>query len=328
MDLSIILPVYNVEKYIRSCIESIFRQGLDEDAFEIIIVNDGTPDKSMEAIADIIAQHDNITVIEQKNQGLSVVRNTGIARARGEYILMPDSDDMLIDNSLPKLLKKAIESQADIIVADFLVSSNSKKIEDLTHYKQERFEFKEKTGEELFLEDLNPNQCYVWRSLFRNEFIRKNQLSFVPEVFYQDVPFTHEAYLKAKKCIRTTWKLNVYRRGRQGAATASFNKKKALDFCTVITKTWELRLLPNLTPTVLCKLNDDIYASFIATIYASLHIFKDTSVLIEILDDLKQKAPDLKFSHGIKQKTETILFRYMPHLYVILRKLYRKDRKH
>ena len=116
MDLSIILPVYNVEKYIRSCIESIFRQGLDEDAFEIIIVNDGTPDKSMEAIADIIAQHDNITVIEQKNQGLSVVRNTGIARARGEYILMPDSDDMLIDNSLPKLLEKAIESQADIIV--------------------------------------------------------------------------------------------------------------------------------------------------------------------------------------------------------------------
>ena len=96
---------------------------------------------------------------------------------------MPDSDDMLIDNSLPQLLEKAIESQVDIIVADFLVSSNSKKIENLINIKQERFEFKEKTGEELFLEDLNTNQCYVWRALYRNKFIRKNQLSFVPDVY-------------------------------------------------------------------------------------------------------------------------------------------------
>jgi len=326
--LSIIVPVYNVEKYIHTCIESLYRQNLDEKVFEVIIVNDGTKDHSMEVIQDIISQHANITVINQENLSLSVARNNGIAAAKGEYILMPDSDDMLIDNSLPQLLEKAIESQVDIIVADFLVSSNSKKIENLINIKQERFEFKEKTGEELFLEDLNPNQCYVWRALYRNKFIRKNQLSFVPDVYYQDVPFTHEAYLKANKCIKTTWKLNVYRRGRQGAATSSFNKKKALDFCTVIAKTWELRLLPNLTPKVLRKLNDDIYASFIATIYASLHIFKDTSTLIEILDNLKQKAPDLKFSHGIKQKTETFLFRSMPYFYIILRKLHWKCIKH
>ena len=72
MDLSIIVPVYNVEKYIRSCIESIFIQGLDDTDFEVIIVNDGTKDRSMEMIADIIAEHKNITVINQENQGLSV----------------------------------------------------------------------------------------------------------------------------------------------------------------------------------------------------------------------------------------------------------------
>ena len=96
--LSIIVPVYNVEKYIRPCIESLFYQGLDDADFEVIIVNDGTPDKSMEMIADIIQQHDNITVINQENQGLSVTRNNGIALAKGDYILMPDSDDLLIDN--------------------------------------------------------------------------------------------------------------------------------------------------------------------------------------------------------------------------------------
>ena len=118
--LSIIVPVYNVEKYIRPCIESIFRQGLDEDCFEVIIINDGTKDKSMEAIADIISQHQNITVIHQENQGLSVVRNNGIAVAKGEYILMPDSDDLLIDHSLPKLLEAALYTKADLVVADFL----------------------------------------------------------------------------------------------------------------------------------------------------------------------------------------------------------------
>ena len=85
MDLSIIVPVYNVEKYIRPSIESIFRQGLLEACFEVIIVNDGSTDKSMEEIADIILQHSNVVVINQENQGLSVARNNGIAMAKGDY---------------------------------------------------------------------------------------------------------------------------------------------------------------------------------------------------------------------------------------------------
>ena len=68
--LSIIFPIYNVEQYVRASLESIYKQGLDEEIFEVIIVNDGTKDRSMEMIADIISLHSNITVIEQENQGL------------------------------------------------------------------------------------------------------------------------------------------------------------------------------------------------------------------------------------------------------------------
>ncbi len=102
--LSIIVPVYNVEKYIHSCFECIFRQELDETEFEVIIVNDGTKDNSMEKIADFIKEHSNISVINQENQGLSVARNNGIAKAKGEYVYMPDPDDLLIDNYLSVLL--------------------------------------------------------------------------------------------------------------------------------------------------------------------------------------------------------------------------------
>ena len=119
MDLSIIVPVYNVEKYVRPCLESILRQGLDKSRYEIIIVNDGSTDHSMEAIADLIEEHPHISVINQENLSLSVARNNGIARAKGEYILMPDSDDLLIEGSLPILLDKALETKADLVVADF-----------------------------------------------------------------------------------------------------------------------------------------------------------------------------------------------------------------
>ena len=124
MDLSIIVPVYNVEKYIRPCIESIFKQGLDDKDFEVIIVNDGTEDRSMEVIADIINAHQNIQIIEQENHGLSIARNNGLEIAVGKYILFIDSDDMLISQSVPYLLNIALSRRADLVVADFLKMNN------------------------------------------------------------------------------------------------------------------------------------------------------------------------------------------------------------
>ena len=251
MKLTIIVPVFNVEDYIRPCLESILRQGLDDDCYEIIIINDGTKDRSMEVISDIIEAHHNIQIVEQENQGLSVVRNNGIAMAKGEYILMPDSDDLLIDNSLSTLLEAALSTKADLVVADFIKMTDKEIDFSMAHPLQQRteFEYKEKTGEQLFLEDLNPYQCYVWRTLFRRDFIIENNLAFVPGIYIQDVPFTHECYLKAKKCIRTSWLLNIYRRGHE-SATFSFNLKKVKDFCTAIAKTWELLRIDGLSSKV------------------------------------------------------------------------------
>lgn len=320
IDLSIIVPVYNVEKYIRPCFESIFRQGLDESNYEVIIVNDGATDRSMEMIADIISQHDNIIVINQENQSLSVARNNGIAAAKGEYILMPDSDDLLIDNSLPLLLEKALEIKPDLIVADFLEMSDNE-IKDFHGVCQDETFFIEKTGEQLFLEDLNPNQCYIWRILFRKEFLLEHKISFVPGIRYQDVPFTHECYIKAKKCLRTHRLLNIYRRW-PGSSTFSFNKKKAMDYCVVIGKTWELTQINNLPVDVMQKIIDDVYTTFSLFMYSMLHSIKDYSSRIQIIRKLNQEAPSLNFSKGIKQKTETFLFKRMPHLYIIIRDLH------
>lgn len=315
--LSIIVPVYNVEKYVHACIESIYHQNLDEDIFEVIIVNDGTKDHSMEMIQDMISQHSNITVINQENRGLSVARNNGLARAKGEYILMPDSDDLLIDNSLSILLEKALESKADLVVADFLEMTDEE-IKRLDNVAQKYLKVKEKTGEQMFLEDLNPRQCYVWRTLYRRAFVQENNLTFIPGVCYQDVPFTHECYLRAKKCLRVSRLLNVYRKGH-ASATYSFNKKKAHDLITVIAGTWKLRKIEGLSPAVREKLEDNVFAIFSLLIYLMLYGMKDAKERQEIFLALRNTVPDLNFTHGKKQKITWFLFKLSPKLYFTLR---------
>lgn len=317
--LSIIIPVYNVEKYVRSSLESIFRQGLEEDDFEVIIVNDGTKDRSMEVIEDIISQHTNITVINQENLSLSVARNNGIAAAKGEYILMPDSDDLLIENSLKPLLEKALETKADLVVADFL-EMDDEEIAKIQTIDQPPFIVKERKGEELYLEDYNPGQSYVWRVLYRRAFLQENHISFVPGISCQDVPYTQECCLKSKKSLRVSRLLNIYRRGHE-SATSHFNKKKCLDLCVAVAATWKLRNIEGLSPTAKLRLNDNIFVSFTLISYIMLWGAVKVSERREIFSYLNSLVPDLSFSHGIKQKVTTSLYKLSPGLYYIIRRL-------
>ena len=148
ISLSIIVSIYNVEKNVRACVECIFLQELDEEIFEVILINDGTEDKSMEMISDIISSHSNIIVLNQQNQGLSIARNNGMAIAKGYYILMVDSDDLLIKNSLKPLLAKAIETNVDIVVAEFTEIGS----EEVEYHQPTNFNYKETNGRQLFLE--------------------------------------------------------------------------------------------------------------------------------------------------------------------------------
>lgn len=321
LSLSIVLPVYNVEKYVRPCMESIFHQGLCDDDFELIIVNDGSTDHSMEVIADIIAQHANITVINQRNQGLSVARNHGNAKAKGEYVLMLDSDDLLVPDSLPYLLEKALSSKADIIVADFLMMMNDEMESfSLDTVVQKDGRVVEKTGEELFLQDLDPCRCYVWRTLYRRAFIEEMHLSFVPDICAQDVPFTHESYLKAGRCLRVSWLLNIYRRGRPSAATASYSLKKGKDFSIAIAKTWELMKM-ELPAAVRSKLSDDVYTSFCVNLW-KVSLMESAAERRQVMDFLKSLVPDLSFRNGIKQRLYTFLYHHMPYMLIYMRMVY------
>ena len=313
LQLSIIVPVYNVEKYIRPCFESIFNQGLNDTDYEIIIVNDGTKDKSMEMITDIISQHNNIRIINQKNQGVSIARNNGIATAKGNYILMLDSDDLLIKDSLKPLLEKANQTQADIIVADYLVMTDES-INDSQDLVQKDFNIIEITGEQLFLDHLNPYHCFVWRTLYRRQFLISNNIKFYPGIRFQDIPFTHECYLKALKTLRISWLLNIYRQW-SGSSTGFFNLAKAKDFCTAIALTWKLNKM-DLNPATTYKLQEDAWIAFSMMVRQTCLEIKNPSERLQIIDYFIEEMPEINFHHGNKQKFVSFLLRNVPHTFI------------
>ena len=324
MELSIIIPIYNVEQYVHICLDSIYRQGIDEELFEVILINDGTEDRSIEVIADIIYNHSNIKVINQKNQGLSVARNNGIAIANGEYILFVDSDDQLIYNSLKPLIESAITSKADLVMAEFIKINDKDFTSTAFPTLPRKIEIIEKSAKQLYLEDLVPWACYVFRTLYRREFLNKNNIRFVPGITYEDQPFTHECYLKAKNCLRAYWPFYVYRTNRPSAITSSFDTRKAKDMCISIAKSWELTHLPRIDPTVLHKLKDNIFDHFKVMTLLLAHDISCALDRQHIIDFVREEIPEMKFDNGYKQIIVSFLFKNFPHFFIHLRYIYGK----
>jgi len=324
LKLSIIVPVYNVEKYIRACLKSIFRQNLSDDDFEVIIINDGTEDNSMSVILDLISQHHNIIIVNQENQGSSVAWNNGISIANGEYILFVDADDLLIERRLKLLLQKAIETKADIIIPEYIEIVD----EDITESKvalltasHHPLSFQEVTGVELFLTNHHPSECFVWRKLYKKDFLIQNRLSFVPDIHFQDIPFTTECYIVAGKCYKTSQLFYIYRK-RNVPVTHEFRFKKSCENTIAIAKTWELISRYQLTGKIKEKLQDNVFSNFSNfSIRVSL-LSKDFKEREIVFSRLRENVPDLFFTNSVRQKIVSFLFWHYPKFYNIVNYYY------
>ena len=212
--LSIIVPVYNVEKYIWACLDSIFKQGLDDDEFEVILINDGSTDKSHDIIHDILVNHKNVTYIQQANQGLSCTRNRGIETAKGQYVLFVDSDDILISDSIKPMVEFAVSHSLDILKANVETVDNREVLKG--NYTKEvtwgQYEANIQSGESGFIYEYNPSQSYVPMHLFRRFFIDEHHLRFLEKTCFEDVAFTVHAYLNAKRFMAIPYTHYIYRR--------------------------------------------------------------------------------------------------------------------
>ena len=214
--VSVIVPVYNVEKYLRQCLDSLVNQTLKE--IEIICINDGTKDNSVEIINEYVKKYSNIILINQENQGLGMARNNAMKHAKGDYIAFVDSDDWVDTDMYEVLYNKAIETDADIVECDYrMVFENSTKIKNRTLFGSlhtwKKFPIacgKIFDWKYVKTQVFNGLRCMVWNRLYKRSLIFNNNLTF-PKGKGEDYPFSLDAVLSAKSIVHCGKILYNYR---------------------------------------------------------------------------------------------------------------------
>ena len=181
MKFSIILPVYNVEKHITKCIDSLLAQTYND--YEIVVVNDQTPDNSMQIVERFAQEHpEKFNIINQQNKGLGGARNTGVKAANGEYILFVDSDDYIESNTLQVLNGYIEKNQCDILEFNYLeVSPKGKVLTRLTLYDNSKFVSNKDDIAKLLMG--SPIAC---NKVFKREFFINSGVLFPEKTLYED----------------------------------------------------------------------------------------------------------------------------------------------
>ena len=203
--VSVIIPVYNGEKYLKECLDSVIRQSFSH--WEMICINDGSTDGSLRILEDFARMDDRIRVLSQDNQGQSAARNAGMRCALGAYILFLDCDDRLMPDALERLTERAAEDQLDILYFDGETFFNDglDTEEKFAGYRQV---YHAKitisgtlTGTEMFrtLYESGSYRVSVCMQLFRRTFLQETGMTFYPGILYEDNLFTMKTMTQAKR---------------------------------------------------------------------------------------------------------------------------------
>lgn len=202
--VSLIVPVFNTEKYLRECLDTLVSQTLRD--IEIICVNDGSTDSSPTILAEYAQRDVRVRVVSQPNRGLSAARNAGLGVASGEYVLFMDSDDRLEATAAERLYERAAKDRLDLLFynADCFADSREaeKQARSYTNYYRRSREYAEvKSGVELGAEMRSNGDylCSACFELWRTEFLSANGLTFTVGILHEDTDFTFRALLLAER---------------------------------------------------------------------------------------------------------------------------------
>lgn len=326
MRISIVVPAYNVERFLEKCIVSIVEQdhvALNE--FEIIIVNDGSTDNSLAIAYELKTRYpDVIQVITQSNQGLSAARNRGMAEARGEYIWFIDSDDWIAENST-EILFNIIEKQSPEVIHFRAINSFGDKL--ITRGKPFKNAEQTFTGKQVIEQNLWTT-CVPFY-VFRRSFLLEHKLFFYNGIFHEDNEFTPRMlYYASKVCLVNDVLYYVYQ--NPNSITRSVNHKKSFDLITVA------QSLFNFSNDINEKLMRQRFYQFISlninnALYGTTSMDAVNRRLFEKkLRKNKELFKCLRHSHIGKYVFEGILFYLTSHYiiaYKLLNLLHRKCRK-
>ncbi len=197
--LSIIVPVYNVEEWVLRCLNSLYKQNIPEGEFEVVVVNDGSTDNSLQIVSNFAKEHSNVVVVSRKNGGLSAARNTGLENANGNYVWFVDSDDFIEPNSIKDILEFAEKNKLDamgFLFQRYFESGIIGKYEHHPKYIETVFNGEDFVCKTNFI--FSP-----WASIYRRLFLRDNSLRFKEGILHEDVEFSPRAHFLSERIAHT-----------------------------------------------------------------------------------------------------------------------------
>lgn len=214
-NLSIIVPAYNAEKTIRECIDSVIKQVTDVE-YELIIINDGSKDKTGQLVLEYSGEH--IVLIEQENRGFSGARNRGIDESTGRYIMFLDSDDMLTDGCIDKMMKSIIKEDADIVQGKYysFVDGNG-------NYSYSQL----KEGIYTEKEDIIANPGYPWAKIYKRELF--DNLRFPLDVWFEDTIVCMLLFRMCRKMVVIDDVVYAWRINPNGITQNARKSRKCID---------------------------------------------------------------------------------------------------
>lgn len=211
--LSIIIPFYNVELYIAQCLDSVYQQDIPEDEYEVICVNDASPDHSRDIVLEYQKRHSNLILVEHEvNKKLGAARNTGRRVARGKYIWNVDSDDMVAPNCLSEMLEICEKNELDVLLFSFKRQIGDELKERGSYpWKEDACVY---SGLSFWKLQGMRNQAEispVWTQLYCKNYLDDNGI-YSPEInMGEDVPYTYASILRAKRMMACNLPYYVYR---------------------------------------------------------------------------------------------------------------------
>ncbi len=221
--ISIIVPVYNAEKYLGRCLDTLLNQTLTD--IEIICVNDGSGDKSCDILEEYAKKDYRIKVINQENSGVAVARNNALNVAVGEFIGFVDADDWVTLNFYENLYNIAIQNDADIAVSNVFKYSSETKIETLLNFNEVKLY--EQTSEKLEIAQV-PKFNYIWNKIYRRTKLLENNITFPISNMFEDAVFTLKTITLLEKMATVPQGIYYYFDNENSLTKASKNLRKDL----------------------------------------------------------------------------------------------------
>lgn len=224
MILSIIIPIYKVEKYLNECINSVISNS--EFEYELILVDDGSPDNCGNICDEYASDYSYVTVIHQENGGLASARNAGLKIAKGKYVCFLDADDRIHDGSFHQVLSSLNESNADLFFMQMSKFDESSMWNIGEHIEREKLHGKGKSEAMEYLSGRPKFPGSACSKVFRREFLEENKLSFPEDRLYsEDLGFVMDCIYCAQTYDAMDMEWYEYRQNRSGSITNNVSEK-------------------------------------------------------------------------------------------------------